>query len=111
MTVEWNDKRVLRAVDREVDKVERRLSQMVRRTAQALAPKLTGTLAIETTVKKSKYRDGGYIVQSQGPGNYSRYYASFVEFGAHNAPAQPFLRPATNKYKIIGKLLLKRAIE
>jgi hypothetical protein len=42
---------------------------MVRRTAQALAPKLTGTLAIETTVKKSKYRDGGYIVQSQGPGN------------------------------------------
>jgi hypothetical protein len=68
LKVVWNDKRVLRAVDREVDKVERRLSQMVRRTAQALAPKLTGTLAIETTVRKSKYRDGGYIVQSQGPG-------------------------------------------
>jgi hypothetical protein len=50
LKVVWNDKRVLRAVDREVDKVERRLSQMVRRTAQALAPKLTGTLAIETTL-------------------------------------------------------------
>jgi hypothetical protein len=39
LTVEWNDKKVLRAVDREVDRVERRGAALVAATAKVLVPK------------------------------------------------------------------------
>lgn len=111
MTVVWNDKKVIDAIDRNVELAERRIAAMVTAAAKANAPKRTGTLRVEIAMKKSKFKGGGYIVQAQGPGNYTRYYASFVELGTHDTAAQPYLRPATNRYKTIGQAMLKRAIK
>ena len=108
--VEWHDDKVLKAVGRETEKVERRLAKLVQRTAEALAPRQTGKLKSEIDIRSSKFADGGYIVQAQGPGNYTRYYASFVELGTHKMAPQPYLRPAINKWQAIGHQMLKRVI-
>ena len=67
----------------------------------------TGKLASEIKIEKSIFEDGGYLVEAQGSGNYTRFYASFVELGAPNikgkrrgsTEAVPFLRPALQKNK------------
>lgn len=110
MKVVWNDDKVLRDIDRKTDRVEKRLAQMVKRTAQALTPVRTGTLRSEIKIRVSRFEDGGYMVQPQGPGNYSRYYASFVELGTSDTAAQPYLRPSFKKHQRTGHIMLKRAL-
>ena len=109
--VEWNSKPVINAIDKNVAKTEKRIAQMVRRTAMALTPKRSGTLRSEIKVSVSKFKGGGYYVQPQGPRNYTRYYASFVEFGTSHTGAQPYMRPAIKKNERLGHIMLKRSIE
>ena len=109
--VEWNSKPVIDAIDKNVAKTEKRIAQVVRRTAMALVPKISGTLRSEIKINASKFKGGGYYVQPQGPRNYTRYYASFVEFGTSRAGSQPYMRPAIKKNERLGHVMLKRAIE
>ena len=110
MVVEWLQKEFLEAVEQEASRVERNIAKLVESAAKAMVPKQTGTLRREIDIKASKFKDGGYIVRAQGPGNYTRYYATFVEFGTYKDAAQPYLRPAVKKYERIGHEMLKRAI-
>jgi len=52
-------------------------------------------------VRPSKFKDGGYLVYCQGPGNWwPPYHASFVELGTRKTrymEAKPFMRPAYKK--------------
>ena len=55
-------------------------------------------LLSQFNVQKSKYKDGGYIVSCQGPGNWHPpYHASFFELGTYKDKANPFMRPAAKK--------------
>ena len=42
-------------------------------------------LAGEIKLVKSKYKGGGVAIEAQGPGNYTRFYATFVELGHHSS--------------------------
>ena len=48
-------------------------------------------------VRKSKFKDGGYIITAHGSGNYDKFYASFVELGTYKMAAQPFMRPSIKR--------------
>lgn len=54
----------------------------------------TGKLASEINVVVSQFDDVDFLVEAQGKGSYTRYYASFVELGTFKDEAQPYLRPA-----------------
>ena len=99
--ITWNDKVLLKSVNSVISDIAMDGAGMVEKDAKRIlmrdAKNPTGKLASEIEVKKSKFKDGGAIVQAQGPGNYTRYYASFVELGTHDTGAVPFLRPALHK--------------
>lgn len=101
--IDWNDKALIGIVEGIAEKVAEEAAGWVQKDARMLlkmkAKHPTGKLASEIEIKKSKYPDGGWIVQAQGPANFSKYYASFVELGTYKDEALPFLRPALHKNK------------
>jgi len=117
---EWYDKKVLAKAKELLHAVSREGANMIAQDARSKAPWDTGDLATDIRVEKSKFEDGGFYVIAHGPKHLGKYYASFVELGAHSSewgkykkgskagvyiPAQPFMRPAAkgNKAKIIKK--------
>lgn len=97
MITEWNDKELIKEVSNIVEVATKEGAEIVMKDAIRIVKKRSGTLSREIDIRKSRYKDGGYVVQAQGPSNYSRYYASFVELGTHKDPKQPFLRPALKR--------------
>ena len=52
-----------------------------------------GTLASEIKKEQSQFHGGGWAVEAQGPGNYTKYYAVHVELGSVKNPQPiPYLR-------------------
>ena len=89
---DWNPGNWLGEVDRQMGRIERATAEDILRDATTLVPVDEGTLKKEIELKKSKFERGGWIVVAQGPGNYSVFYASYIELGIHktrNMPAQP----------------------
>ena len=99
--IEWNDKAFMKSAISDADEIAYKGAQMVASDARSIlmsrAKHPTGKLAGEIEIKHSKFEGGGAIVQAQGPGNYDRYYATFVELGTHRSVAVPFLRPALQR--------------
>ena len=53
----------------------------------------TGKLSREIKLVRSKFEGGGYALEAQGPNNYTRFYATFVELGSIRNPRPiPYLR-------------------
>ena len=94
---DWNPGNWLREVSAAMEQVEKSTAEKIRNDAQSLVPIDTGTLRKEIEVTKSKFEGGGWIVIAQGPGNYSVFYASYIELSTHKMAAQPYLRPALKK--------------
>ena len=114
MTIDWDGDDLMEKMYALADKVTERMGNEALATAQALAPEYTGKLKSEIEIKKSKFEGGGVAIVAQGPGNYSRFYASFVELGTHstvNQPAQPFLRPTIKKIRRIFKKAVQDEID
>ena len=96
----------LNRIEAIVDGVAEKMAGRVADKAKRLVPKDTRTLMSEIRVETGKFASGDYYIRAQGPGNYSRYYASFVELGTRvfpygnrnlpkvHRPAKPYLRPA-----------------
>jgi len=87
----------LKLVKKEADKVAKdQAGKLIAESRQYLmtrAKSPTGKLASEIKVERSKFIGGGYAVEAQGPGNYDRFYATFVELGSIRNPEPiPFLR-------------------
>ncbi|KKK98682.1 hypothetical protein LCGC14_2640310 [marine sediment metagenome] len=103
---DWNPGNWLKEVSQAMEQVEKSTAENIRKDAQTLVPVDTGTLKQEIEVTKSKFEDGGYIVIAQGPGNYSVFYASYIELSTHKMAAQPYLRPALkqNQSKFISSI-------
>jgi len=90
----WDGDALMNATRNAVHEALEESAHIVARLARALCPKDTGELADSIEVAESKFKDGGFLVIAQGPGNYDDFYATFVELGTHKTKAQPFLRPA-----------------
>jgi hypothetical protein len=73
------------------------IAKDIARDAKASVNVVTGNLKKSIRAKKSKYEDGGWIVQATAP------HAHLLEFGwktSHKGPsetAKPFLRPALDR--------------
>jgi len=104
VVLNWDDKQLLEDIKHESDKIAewyaRRVQKMARAKLKAEAKNYTGNLADDIEVEVSKYEGGGAAVEAQGPGNYDRFYATFVELGSVNNP-QPikYLRDPLNEVK------------
>ena len=103
MRIEWHDKELIKKVQHIADNIAEEGAKQVSADAKKIlmraAKHPTGKLASEIEIKTSKFKDGGFIVQAQGPGNYDKFYATFVELGTHKMEAIPFLRPSLHKNK------------
>ena len=100
----WYEGQVRRDVEQVVDKWADEYAKKIEGTARRIltqkAKKPTGHLAREIVVVKSKFKNGGYIVQAQGPTRWSPpYHASFVELGTSKMEPMPYLRPAVKKHE------------
>lgn len=114
LDIEWDGDDWLESLHVVADKVTRAMADDALATAQALVPKKTGTLKSEIEIKISKFPGGGAAVVAQGPGNYDRFYATFVELGTHttrNQSAQPYLRPALKRVRRKFKKAIQDAID
>lgn len=103
MTLIWKSKEFLKKVQSAVEVAAKEGAELVAEDAKNILMKNarnpTGELASQIEIKTSRYKDGGYIVQAQGPGNYTKYRATFVELGTSKMQAIPYLRPALKKNK------------
>ena len=102
MEAEWrNTNEVIADLQGPLDEVCRRGAEMIARDAIALVPVDTGTLKKEIDVEVSKFKGGGWNAIAQGSDNYTKFYASFVEFGTPhrtpNYPEQRYMRPAIKR--------------
>ena len=119
--ITWNDKALLKNVAKIADIKTRAGAEMVLKDAKMRVDKDTKTLVGEIEVKRGKFKDGDWVVEAQGTGNYTKYYAIFVELGHYSSvwgtylrpkgggslkgispvhiPKRPYLRPALNKNK------------
>lgn len=109
LDIDWKDDEYLGSCYQIVDDMTDEVADFALHMAQTLVKKDTGKLESEIEIVKSKFVAGGRAITAQGPGNYSRYYASFVELG-HNSslwkkkykpgdptvyiPPRPYMRPA-----------------
>lgn len=82
--------RAARAAPATVDRVLAVSAQMILIEMKAMTPVDTGRLRASETVVASK---GRYVV-----GPVAVPYAAYVEFGTRHMRAQPYVRPAVQKY-------------
>lgn len=65
------------AAKKSIEKVKRDSTAFIATNAKHS----TGKLASQIKLESSKFKGGGWALEAQGPGNYDKYYAIFVEVG------------------------------
>ena len=113
--IEWFAEKILGRISKAAEKTSKKVAEDVGDDAEAiLKQKATTTtergLLDQFSIKKSKFKNGGYLVYCQGPGKWRKpYHASFVEMGSWvhpygnkkrkkvYLPPKPFMRPAASK--------------
>ena len=129
VTVEWHGIKILNQVREVCTESEEAVAKRIAKIAKKKCPvgdferaarpgqefwktRRPGLLRDSIQYKKSKYRDGGWIVFVPGQGS-GTYYVRWVELGApersheqwktsghaYPVPRQPFLRPAAEEEK------------
>ena len=119
--LEWNDKALLKNVSKITDIKTKQGAEQVLKDAKRRVHKDTRTLVGEIKLKRGKFKQGDWVVEAQGTGDYTKYYAIFVELGHYSSvwgtyvrprgggslkgispihiPKKPYLRPALNENK------------
>ena len=111
--IEWHGTEVLNAAKIVLDKVSKEIAENIEKDAKRiLKQKVDKTTAdgllSQFDMRESKFKDGGYLVYCQGPGNWKPpYHASFIELGTPNkegkrhgtTEARSFMRPAKERWK------------
>lgn len=80
--IEWNAESVIRAIEGAVEVASKKGAKKVAATARRLIDDKSGALSESVRVKKSKFKDGGYVVLVGGKGSWGdAWWAPFVELG------------------------------
>jgi hypothetical protein len=98
---------VLAAIEGNLDAVANVVLHEAQATTAFDDSDYTGNLRASIKKRKSKFTDGGFIVEASGRGKSKGYHAANVEFGhvmiawgnptGKRVPAHPFMRPAAEK--------------
>ena len=94
MKFDWQIKPFMDKVERENQQACKRGAQIVAKDARRRCPVDTGDLVNSIRVKKSKYKDGGYVVLTGGGGT---FYWRWVHYGANKKrkiPRRPYMTQA-----------------
>ena len=111
--IEWHIEEFLKSMNKDFkEQIEKEAAENIEQNAKQLCPvgnkhyttvdgkswanRTPGTLRDSIKAYKSKFKNGGWIVNA---GDYNAYYASFVELGTKKMAPKPFLRPALHKNK------------
>jgi len=96
---------IVQAIEQNLDAVATHVETEAK-TTSAFHDK-TGNLRASIRKRKSKFQDGGYIVEASGRGKAKGYHAANVEYGhvmiawgrptGRRVPAKPYMRPAAEK--------------
>jgi hypothetical protein len=113
--IDWDARPYTAMVRRALDEVVRegalQTEEDAKRNLERMAPDSSGTLASEIDIRASEYKDGGWLVEAQGRGNYKKFYASFVELGTSKMEGLAYLRKALRRNRYRMRALLKRKLE
>ena len=115
--IDWFDKEVLSKTKMIVDAVSKEVAEDVAEDAKKILRQKAKTtsergLLTQFSVDKSKFKDGGYLAQCQGPKNWHPpYHAIFVDMGTFKDEAKPFMRPAARKNKRIANKKFQDALD
>ncbi len=106
---DWNPGNWLKEVDIKMGQLEKSTAERIAADARTIVhvdESDSEHLKNRIEVKESKYYQGGWTVVAQAPGNYIKFYASFVELGTDQMTAKPYLRPALkqNQSKFISDI-------
>jgi len=82
-------------------------SESIADLARERVPVLSGDLAASIHVEESNQSSGYYVVA----GDESADYASYVEFGTSDTPAQPFLIPAAEQGRAEVEQIVTAALQ
>lgn len=85
-----------------IDRGVKRAAEFVADLAQQLAPEQTGALKASVRVRPGP-EPGVYLV-TFGGGDTGVDYATFVEYGTHASPAQPYLTPALREIDVAKEI-------
>jgi len=112
VTINWDARAYTREVEAALNEVVRegalRTEEDAKRNLERMAPDSTGTLASQIAVKASQYKNGGWLVEAQGHGNYTKFYASFVELGTSKMEGLRYLRNALRRNKFRMRAMLRQ---
>jgi hypothetical protein len=136
LQVDWGGDEYFGSLAERIDGVTDEVADMALSMAKSLSKVqgvgqknyVTGKLSSEIEIKKSKFKAGGRAVTAQGPDNYTKFYASFIELGHFSSmygkydrhdskegrtyvPAKPFLRPAVKAARRMLPYKIKKVIE
>lgn len=111
IAIVWHGDKILKDIHKQSEKLVQCVAITISREAKKLCPVKTGTLKRSiraiVTKDKSQVRAGGPVGCAPGVGSPVEY-AGYVELGTSKMPAQPYLRPAVEKF---SKNDLKKCID
>ena len=124
MRVDWQKNRVLAKIEaineQWAEKYAAKIHADAKKILESKSRKYgTGHLSGEINIEKSRYENGGYAVEAQGKGKWTKpYHASFTELGASihvygrkndrkKLTPKPFMRPALKRNKAAARRDLK----
>ena len=97
------DKAIIEKLAVKLDSDIEAAAELVAEEARSLVPVETGALRDSIRVKKSKFKNGGYLITAGGPG---AKHVNLVELGTYKMDKKPFLRPALhNKEAQIRRMI------
>jgi len=103
--IEWLAEKILGRISAVSEKTSKEVAKDVMKDAKDILKRKAKTttelgLLSQFYIEKSKFKDGGYLVWSQGPKKWRKpYHASFVEMGTFKDEPKPYMRPAVSKKK------------
>lgn len=132
LKIDWKDDELIALAENVVDGVTEKAADLVvdyaKRNLRVNESVDQANLVNEIDIRKSKYKHGGLVVVAQGPNNYSRYYASFIELGGHRSlwgkysrkkgnskegpyfEGRPYMRPAVKKVRRAFRKMMVEAM-
>jgi len=102
LRMDLNSKALITLTNKECDRAAKKAVEKIKKESKKYLANETENhhgekgLAGRIKLEPSKYEGGGWALEAQGPGNYTRYYAIFVELGHRSSMFGKYSRKKGN---------------
>lgn len=91
------------AIETATRKAPLEIAEGIAKRAKELAPEDTGFL--KSSIYAESISDTEAVVKADA------YYSGYVEYGTSKMSAQPYMRPAVDEYRVLGKGIIEDIVE